>query len=74
MRALNPIDLPGLLQVLEGPDRTSRRIKRIQALTSLLGSGAGISETLQGGIAASEWLKLGKDALEALSSMRDLTD
>lgn len=71
VRALDPIQLPGLLHVLGGPDRTTRRLT---ALSSLLGAGANIGGTFQGGIQADELIGLGQQALEAISSMRQLKD
>jgi hypothetical protein len=71
VRALDPIQLPGLIRVLGGPDRTSRRLK---AFSSLLGAGADLGGTFQGGIQADELLELGKHALQAVSSMRQLRD
>lgn len=63
--------LPGLIQVLGGPDRTTRRLK---ALSGLLEAPAGFAKLLEGGIDPSEWIKLGDQILGTVGELRALKD
>ena len=72
VRATNPWgELPGLIRVLDGPDQFDRRLK---ALSGLAGVGSDIGGALNGGVDAVELLKLGKAALDAVTSMMALRD
>jgi hypothetical protein len=72
VRATSPwSELPGFIQVFDGPDQFDRRLK---ALSGLAGAGSDIGGALNGGIDAVELLKLGKAALDAVNDMIALRD
>jgi hypothetical protein len=66
-----PVELPGLIQVLGGPDRTTRRLT---AVAGLLGATSDIGQSLQGGLRADELLELAQAALGAVDNMLKLKD
>jgi hypothetical protein len=65
------LELPGIIQVLGGPDQSTRRLT---ALSDLLGAGSDIGGILSGGVRADELLNLAKAAKRTLSSMKALRD
>jgi hypothetical protein len=66
-----PLRLPGVIEVLGGPDRVSRRLK---ALSGLVGNVADLGGQLQGGIDGSELKDLAKTVVETIQDLRDLKD
>ena len=65
------LELPGVIDVLGGPDRTSRRLKAVAGLFNAAGGGAG---AFQDGIAADEVLDLAKSARDFVRSLVALKD
>jgi hypothetical protein len=65
------LELPGLIEVLGGPDRTSRRLK---AIAALIGSASDIGGAFQGGVAADELLDLAKAAKNVVKNLVALKD
>lgn len=65
------LDLPGVLEVLGGPDRTSRRLK---AASTLFTSAGSIGSGLEDGIGADELVELAKDVREFITGLIALKD
>jgi hypothetical protein len=66
-----PSELPGVIEVLGGPDRITRRLK---AVGGLLGATADIGQVFQGGVRADELLDLAKAARDAVKNLLELKD
>jgi hypothetical protein len=64
-------ELPGVIDVLGGPDRMSRRLK---AVSGLLGSAGDIGAVFQGGMTGNELLALAKSARSVVNDLIALKD
>ena len=64
-------ELPGVIDVLGGPDRTSRRLK---AAAGLFGAAGGMTDSLKDGIAIDEVIEVAKSARESLEALIALKD
>jgi len=71
-RATDPAELVVLGPALGGPNQLTRATNAFNAV--LLSSGPGIGQTLEGGIDASEFLVLGQQVLNALSTFWKLKE
>lgn len=65
------LDLPGVLDVLGGPDRTSRRLK---AMSTLFTSGASVGSGVMDGVRVDELLDLAKGVREFVGGLIALKD
>ncbi|MDP8911456.1 MAG: hypothetical protein M3M94_05260 [Actinomycetota bacterium] len=65
------VELPGVFEVVGGPDRTSRRLN---AVAGLLRATSDIGRALQGGVHGDELLDLAKAARHAVNTLVDLKD